>query len=137
MQNHFKLSNSEFEQRFIDCEIDPSIFSHEAHLRLAWININKYGLAQAEINIQKQLKAYVKSVGASDKYNATLTLAAIKAVSHFMQKSISNDFKEFMIEFPQLNNNFKGLISYHYSFDIYNSDKAKKEFLEPDLNSFD
>ena len=42
-----------------------------------------------------------------------------------------------MIEFPRLKNNFRELISSHYGFDIYNSEKAKMKYLEPDLLPFD
>ncbi len=137
MENHFKFSDSEFEKKFISCELNPSDFNHEAHLRLAWINIYKYGIQQAEKNIQFGLKNFVEFVGAKEKYNVTLTLAATKAVYHFMLKSKSDNFKSFITEFPRLKNNFKDLMSSHYEFDIYNSDKANKEFLEPDLVPFD
>tara|TARA_R110002050_G_scaffold223631_2_gene359483 strand:+ start:1005 stop:1418 length:414 start_codon:yes stop_codon:yes gene_type:complete len=137
MENHFKLTDSEFEQKFINCELIPSDFTHEAHLRLAWINIKKYGIAQAELNIQNQLQTFVEFVGAKDKYNITLTLAAIKAVYHFIFKSNSDNFKSFIAEFPRLKYNFKALMDCHYGFDIYNSEKAKTQFLEPDLIRFD
>ncbi|MCD2258119.1 hypothetical protein [Psychroserpens luteolus] len=137
MEKHFELSDSDFEKKFISCELDPSHFTHEAHLRLAWININLYGIKQAEKNIQSGLQHFVEFVGAKDKYNMTLTLAAIKAVHHFMRKSKSNNFKDFISEFPRLKTNFKDLMACHYGFDIYNSSKAKTTFLEPDLISFD
>lgn len=137
MEKHFELSDSEFEQKFITCELNPSDFSHEAHLRLAWINIDKFGIEQAEKNIQDQLQKFVEFFGAKDKFNVTLTLAAIKAVYHFMLKSNSDNFKGFITEFPRLKYNFKELMNCHYSFDIYNSNLAKTEFLEPDLISFD
>ncbi len=137
MEKHFDLSDSEFEKEFISCGLNPSDFTHEAHLRLAWINIKKYGIEQAEINIQNGLKKYVEFVGEKNKYNMTLTLAATKAVYHFMLKSKSENFKDFIIEFPRLKNNFKDLMAHHYGFDIYNSNKAKTEFLEPDLIPFD
>ena len=137
MEEHFKLSDSEFESQFINCELNPSIFSHEAHLRLAWINIELYGIEQAEKKIQNQLQKFVEFVGAKDKYNTTLTIAAIKAVYHFRLKSNSDNFKEFIAEFPRLKNNFSELMACHYGFDIYNSNKAKKEFVEPDLVAFD
>lgn len=136
MEAHYKLSDTEFEEQFIDCKLDPSIFSHEGHLRLAWININQYGLEQAEENIQSQLQNFVEFAGAKDKYNTTLTIAAIRAVGHFMAKSNAVNFKDFIEEFPQLKNNFKTLIESHYSFDVFNSLKAKAEFLEPDLLPF-
>ncbi len=137
MEKHFDLSDSEFEMHFIDHRIDPFDFTHEAHLRFAWINIEKYGVEQAERNIAFQLKRYVTLVGAEDKFNITLTLAGIKAVNHFKEKSKSDNFKDFIIEFPALKHNFRGLIAAHYGFDIYNSEKAKKEFLKPDLLPFD
>lgn len=137
MEKHFNLSNYEFERLFLSCELNPADFTHIAHLRLAWININNYGIKQAEKNIQIGLKNYAEFAGAKDKYNLTLTLAAVKAVYHFMLKSKSDNFKDFIIEFPRLKTNFKDLIAFHYGFDIYNSNKAKTEFLKPDLMPFD
>ncbi|WP_410486871.1 hypothetical protein [Spongiivirga sp. MCCC 1A20706] len=137
MEKHFELTNSEFEQQFNTCELHPSYFTHEAHLRLAWINISKYGIEQAIKNIQRQLIIFVEYAGAKDKYNMTLTIAATKAVYHFMLKSGSATFKDFMEEFPRLKTNFKDLMACHYGFDIYHAEKAKKEFLEPDLVPFD
>ena len=136
MEKHYRLSDTEFEKQFINCQLDPSIFTHEAHLRLAWINIRSYGIEQAEKRIQEQIQNFVAYVGAKDKYNTTLTIAAINAVGHFIKKSKTDNFKDFISEFPQLKNDFKTLINSHYSFDIFNSKKAKAEFLEPDLIPF-
>jgi len=137
MEKHFQLSDSEFEQQFINCKLDPSDFTHEAHLRLAWININRYGIEKAEKNVDAQLKAFAEFLGVKNKYNKTLTIAALKAVNHFYMKSRTDNFKDFINEFPRLKTNFKDLMACHYGFDIYNSDIAKKEFLAPDLLSFD
>lgn len=137
MQNHFRLSDEEFLSQFIRCELNPADFSHEAHLRLAWIDVRKYGLEQGEKKIQTQLKAFVEFVGAKDKYNATVTIAAMRVVYHFMQKSTAENFKDFIAESPRLKNNFKELLDCHYSFDIFNSAEAKTGFLEPDLVAFE
>lgn len=137
MKSHYDLKNKEFEQQFDSCNLDPKLFSHEAHLRLAWIHITKYGSDKALENIQSQLKRYVAHVGERDKYNKTVTVAAIKAVHHFVLKSKSDNFLDFIAEFPRLKNNFKGLMNRHYGVDIFNSEKAKKEFISPDLIPFD
>lgn len=136
MEKHNELSDIEFERQFIACEFDPGDFSHEAHLRLAWINIKRYGIEQAEINVQDQLQKFVGFVGAKDKYNKTLTIAAIKAVDHFIRKSKAVEFSDFINEFPRLKYNFKELMATHYGFDIFNS-IHKKEFIAPDLVPFD
>lgn len=137
MENHLKLSDDAFEEQFRSCAFEPADFSHEAHLRLAWIHIQKYGIEKAEKNVQEQLLKYVGHVGAKDKYNSTLTLAAIKAVHHFILKSKADSFSNFIEEFPRLKYHFKELMACHYSFDIYNSPKAKRTFLAPDVLAFD
>jgi len=136
MKNHYQLTEKEFESQFSNCTLDSSIFNHEAHIRLAWIHINKYGIEQALINVDSQLFSYVCSLDAEDKYNKTVTIAAVKAVYHFMQKSESNNFKDFILEHPRLKTNFKDLLSQHYSIDIFNSENTKSSFLEPNLLPF-
>lgn len=137
MEKHFQFSDSEFENQFANCSLPADDFTHEAHIRLAWVHITKYGLRGAEENIQRQLLNYVRFLEAEEKFNTTLTVAAIKAVHHFIQKSRSTDFSSFMEEFPRLKTHFKDLMAQHYGFDIYHSSAAKKSFLEPDLLAFD
>lgn len=136
MKNHYDISDTEFEVAFGHCTVPPDVFNHEAHLRLAWIHISKYGVARAEMNIQEQLEAYVDYVGGKDKYNITLTIAAVRVVNHFIRRSTSHTFGDFIAEFPELKFDFKRLIGSHYSFDVFNSQKAKIEYLEPDLLPF-
>lgn len=137
MEKHLELSEEEFLRQFTDCTLDPSIFSHEAHLRLAWINIRKYGIVQATANIQSQLLKFVEALGEKDKYNKTVTLAALFIVNHFIQRSNSDNFSDFISGFPKLKTDFKGLIASHYSIDVFTSSKAKTEYLEPDILPFD
>lgn len=134
--SHYRFSDEEFKEVFESCNLDPSLFSHEAHLRLAWIIVRENGAQEAIDIICDQIQAYVIKLGAEDKFNKTLTIAATKAVSHFIQKSHSDNFPDFILEFPRLKNNFKDLMAAHYSFDIYNSQNAKNHFLEPDLLPF-
>jgi hypothetical protein len=136
MRTHVELSDELFESRFKNCQLDPAIFNHEAHLRLAWIHIRKYGMDTAIGNICDQLYAFVDFLGAREKYNKTLTIAAIRAVNHFMERSDADNFYDFIRQFPRLKNNFKELMAFHYQRDIYNSEMARKEYLEPDLLPF-
>ncbi|MBI3219209.1 MAG: hypothetical protein HYZ44_06835 [Bacteroidetes bacterium] len=137
MENHYELSDREFESQFAKGTFNPALFSHAAHLRLAWIHVTKYGETIAIQNITDQLKQFVTIVGAEDKYNHTLTVAAVKAVHHFVKKSQSTTFYDFINEFPRLKYNFKELMAVHYGLDIYNLPEAKAEFIEPDLVAFD
>jgi hypothetical protein len=51
MNSHFELSDELFEEQFQNCQLNPALFNHEAHLRLAWIHITKYGIDKAIENI--------------------------------------------------------------------------------------
>lgn len=136
MDSHSELTDNAFEEDFRLCRLSPSLFTHEAHLRLAWIHLKKYGLHKALTNIEKQIRAFVKHVGAEDKYHQTLTIAAVRMVNHFMIKSKTNNFQDFIVENSELKTNFKELISSHYSFDIFASKKAKTIYMDPDMTPF-
>ena len=137
MQHHSELDDNTFEVLFREGNFPAALFSHEAHLRLAWIHLRRYGLEQAIENVSRQLKQYVALLGAQDKYNETLTVAAVRAVYHFMLRLPEAGFDVLMDTFPRLKNNFKGLMAAHYGFDIYQSALAKREYLQPDLLPFD
>ena len=137
MKNHYTLTDSEFEAQFASASLDPDLFTHEAHLRLAWIHINRYGIDEAIKNICFQLKNFTATVGAVSKYNKTVTVAAIRAVYHFMKRSACADFRSFVEENYRLKTNFKDLMNAHYRTDIFKSDHAKSSYLEPELLPFD
>ncbi|HEY0730837.1 MAG TPA: hypothetical protein VGD33_00345 [Chitinophagaceae bacterium] len=137
MTSHFDLNDESFEQALKTCSLDPALFSHEAHLRFAWLQISKYGMEKAIDNITTILPAYVASLGAVGKYNLTVTIAAIKAVDHFMKRSAASNFRDFIQENPRLKYNFRELLGYHYSENIFTSEKAKTEYVAPDLIHFD
>jgi hypothetical protein len=137
MENHYAFTDAEFKHQFATATLKPEVFTHEAHLRLAWIHLNMYKLNETIEIVTLQLKNYTRAVGAADKYNETVTIAAIHAVHHFMIRSNHNDFASFIAENSKLKTNFKDLINTHYQTDIFKSVHAKKSFLKPELLPFD
>lgn len=135
-KHHSQLTDSHFEKAFENLTLDPVLFSHEAHLRLAYIHINKYGLSAAKFNLCRQIQAYAQSLGAHRKFNKTVTIAATLAIHHFMTRSKSNTFEGLINEFPRLNTHFIELLKTHYSFDLFKNEKAKTSYLQPDLVPF-
>ena len=137
MNTHYQFNDIELEKQFENCTLDPSLLSHEAHIRLAWIHIRKYGIDKAAQNIIRQIEKFANTVGAPEKFNKTVTIAAMKAVYHFMQVSEYTNYLDFISAFPRLKYDFKELLGLHYSIDIYNMPVAKTEFIEPDLLPFE
>ena len=117
-KSHTELSDHEFENQFSLSILDPELFTHEAHLRLAWIHLRKYGLTEA-------------------KYNHTVTIAAIKIVNHFMNQSDAITFTQFTKDYPRLSTHFKELILSYYHTNVFESEEAKIRFIEPELMPFD
>ena len=133
MELHAQFSDAEFAARFERCELPLGSFTHEAHLRLAWIHIARYGAAQAEANIIRLLLQYVKHVGAEDKFHQTVTVAAVRIVARCMAQSGTKQFDALLQEFPALKTDFNGLLQQHYSFDVFESERARTAYLPPDL----
>ncbi len=132
-QKHYQLSDAEFEQQFANCTIDPTLFSHEAHVRLTWIHLKKYGMERTINNMQKQISDFARFHIAKGKYHTTITVAAVQIINLFMQKSNSILFKEFIKEHRILIDNFKNLLGSHYSKSVLHSETAKTKYIEPDL----
>ena len=135
-EKHHLLTNQQFEEKFKNCTLAPILFTHEAHLRLAYIHITKYGLAKAIKNLCKQIEDFDQKHGDGTKFNKTVTIAAVKVVFHFMKKSTFHDFKDLLDKFPRLKNDFKALIKKHYSLNVFIDKMAKQKYLEPDLLPF-
>lgn len=137
MTTHHDLTDAAFENQFTTLTLDPTLFSHEAHLRLAWIHIRRYGIEKAIENMCEQIQRFATHHGDSGKFNITLTVAATRAVYHFALRSTTNTFKDFIAENNRLLTEFKQLLSSHYATNIFTSDQARKSYLEPDLLPFD
>ena len=136
MESHLTLDDQTFERQFAEGTLDPKLFNHEAHLRLAWIQIRKYGVERAIENCCAQIRTFAKAQGATDKFHITVTVAAVRAVDHFIRKRPVDTFQDFIQIHPKLKYNFRELLSSHYATDIFQSPEARRKFLAPDLSPF-
>lgn len=136
MKSHLELTDVEFTTQFEQCKLAEELFTHEAHLRLAWIYLDSFGLEKAEKRICDSIQAYTAHLGVESIYNETVTIVAMKIVDHFQRQGPSLIFNEFLREYPELLTNFKRLVAQHYSADIFSNEAAKRNFIEPDLLPF-
>ncbi|MEE1963335.1 hypothetical protein V1387_11620 [Allomuricauda taeanensis] len=130
------MNDLEFLNAFESGNFPPSMFDHEAHLRLAWVSLKQYGEQEAIEKVCEGIKNFDMLHGDGNKFHTTLTVASIKTVNHFMQKSKSHHFADFIQEFPRLKTSFKELLGQHYGFELLFDPKAKEAYLAPDLLPF-
>lgn len=132
-QIHYVLSDESLETAFEKTNLPPAWFTHEAHLRLAWWHIRKYGVEKAEENLQNQIHQFAKSLNEEEKYHRTLTHAALQTVHYCMQQQEAGDFESFLKLHPSLMDRFQQMISSHYSPEVLNTLQARLEVIPPDL----
>lgn len=137
MEAHYSITDIRFLDSMEHATLDPWVFTHDAHLRWGWLLLQKYELERAISAACNQLMRYTTKLGAVEKYNETVTVAAIRAIHHFRLKYESDSYTEFISKAPRLKTSFKKLLGFHYSQDIFRLPTAKNQYLEPDLLPFD
>jgi hypothetical protein len=85
----------------------------------------------------ENLTGRINKIGAEEKYHHTITIAAIKMVRHFLDKSTYTGFREFLESNRQLRHRFRELLASYFSIDIFTSTQAREKFIVPDLIPFD
>ncbi len=136
MESHYTLSDNEFREEYESLTLDSSWFSHEAHLRMTWIYLNEKSLEGAIEAMCSTLHRFDNAFGDGTKYHKTVTIAAVKIVHLFKEKTKAASFAELLEIVPALKDSFKSLIQAHYSYDVFSDSKAKNEFIAPDRLPF-
>ena len=110
-ESHYLLSDEDFARAFEECTLEPTIFSHEAHLRLAWILIRTHGLLPASEMLCKQIMKFDLLHGKGTKFSKTLTLAAARLVHDLQKQSRDRTFMDFIKSNPRLLCDFRQLLA--------------------------
>jgi hypothetical protein len=132
MISHASLPDDVFIAYFEKCELDPRCFTHEAHLRLAYLYLQKFGTKGAIEKLCRGITRFDLVFGSGDKFHMTITLASVAVLNHFIRKSDSEDFCALMEEYPQLKTEFRRLLNTHYSQALLNSPQSRNDFRLPD-----
>ena len=105
------MSDAEFLAALENCTLPPAELNHRAHLRLALLA----GARTPEI-----IRRYAASIGATGKYNETVTQFWMRAVRHHEGR---------LDELAD-----KNLPLRHWSRELLWSDAARETWVEPDLH---
>ncbi|WP_421802821.1 hypothetical protein [Flagellimonas sp.] len=130
------MNNADFAAAFESGAFPPQEFNHEAHIKLAWIYLGLFDEKTAISKTCEAIKNYDQLHGDGTKYHVTLTVASVKMVHHFRQKSNATTFEKFVAEYPKLVTSFKELLFQHYDKSVLTDPKAKTAYLQPDLLPF-
>jgi len=109
-EKHQLLTDQELENNFKTCKLSPVLFTHEAHLRLAYIHLNKYDKTEAIDTICTQLATFDRLCGSGTKFNRELTVIGMEIVDECMQQINPRTFRDLICACPELKENFKALV---------------------------
>jgi hypothetical protein len=109
-ERHYLLNDEDFARAFEECTLEPTFFSHEAHLRLAWILIKRHGLLPASEMLCKQIMKFDLLHGKGTKFSKSLTLAAARLVYDLQKQSRDRTFMDFINSNPRLLYDFRQLL---------------------------
>ncbi len=137
MKNKVQLINdSDFISRFENKTLDPIHFSHKGHLRVAWLYLTKYDFHSASKAITTGIQNYATSLGATDKFHATITEAFIHIVNKRIGATASGSWESFIENNIDLVENADLLMARHYSKKLLSSSAAKMAIIQPDIKTF-
>ena len=127
------MQDTEFLIQFEDCTLAKNEFKHYGHLRICWLYLSAHSFEEAAKLIREGVLRFETSLGAKHIYHETLTHAWIKLIYKSMQEE-SNTFADF------INKNYylldKHIPFQYYSKELLESDRARADFLPPDLKKF-
>ncbi|GLQ30858.1 hypothetical protein [Litoribrevibacter albus] len=126
------LSDADFIAQFEALTLDSVYFDHKGHIRLAYLYLAQNSLDVAIQKISSGIRAYANSLGASEKFHATITDAIIRVIATRMQTTRCKHWQSFLLENKDLVDDALSILHQYYSNDLLFSQTAKERFVLPD-----
>jgi hypothetical protein len=125
-------SDDEFLTAFLDCRLDAKCFDHRAHVRLAWLVLNRYPLEAAVERICSGISRFAAHLGATQKYSRTMSEALVRLMAHGGAGTPEMTWDEFTRANSWLVSDIRGMLARHYSPERLDSLEARQRFVAPD-----
>ncbi len=134
MSHSISPEDIEFKKQVEACTFPIRDFDHRAHLRLAYIYLVEHKTDEAIEKMRNALLWMLQKAGIepSSKFHETLTKAWVLAVQYFMSQTDESDSADSFINSNPRMLDSKIMMT-HYSEATLFSDKARNEFIEPDI----
>jgi hypothetical protein len=125
------MNDMEFLAAFESAAIAPGQFDHRAHIRAAYLYLSRHAFLEGCAAMRDSLKRFAASIGKSDLYNETITIAFMSVVQERMNDSPGLSCDQMIAANPDLVD--RGLLHRYYRPETLNSAVAKKQFVLGDI----
>jgi hypothetical protein len=129
------MTDAELLDAFERCTLPASLWTHEAHVCVAWLYLSRSDEHTALHHIRTGIQRFNDSVlKKALAYHETITTAFTRLIAHRKSRLGADDsFAEFKVRCEELLDRKLGALLRHYRKDTLFSDAARERFLEPDL----
>lgn len=129
------MSDHDFLSSFENCTLPAAEWTHEAHIRMAWLMLKRSPYDVALEKIRRGINRYNDTVLKKENaYHETITVAFTRliAVGRYNMPD-GHLFSEFKSTHPLLLDNKLSALLHHYERTTLFSDEARARFVAPDL----
>nr|WP_309685768.1 hypothetical protein [Armatimonas sp.] len=122
------MTDEIFLAAFEDTSLPRYEWTYTAHVRMGFLYLSRLPYAEAEASIVTGIQRYNAAKGNPTGYHHTITIAFAKLIA---VRLTGSDWPAFLAANPDLLT--FACIQKHYSTEVIKSNKARAEFVEPDL----
>lgn len=129
------MTDEEFLESFLHCTLPASAWTHEAHIRLAWLMLSSKPYTVALSCIRHGIGTYNDTVlKKALAYHETITVAFTRLIAAGRgQLADDHSFSEFKQTHPLLFDRTLAALLHHYRRETLFSSEARVSFVSPDL----
>lgn len=125
-------SDAGFLRAFEACTLPPELWTHEAHVRMAWLCLGEAPYPQAVARIRAGIRRYNEKVlDKLPEYHETVTLAFARLIA--ARRRPDESWRAFTARNDDLLARDPPALGVFYSRSLLMSDEARRAFVEPDL----
>jgi hypothetical protein len=125
------MSDDEFMSALEATAFTRAEWTHEAHVRMAWLYITRFPTAEALERVRTGIQKLNASFGNSTGYHETITVTFVRLIG--ARLAPGEDYSAFRERNPDLLERTLTALLHYYTRDRLHSPEARAGFIEPDL----
>ena len=128
-----RTDDEAFLAAFETCTLNPALFNHRGHLRLALLHLQAQGFETTATTLPRRIQRYATYLGAPEKFHATLTHALLELVQERLTlMPPGTPWEAVLAAHPELERDALALVQERHSPAQLATAEARQRALPPD-----
>lgn len=125
------MRDEELVEAFEQVTLPAAAFAHEAHVRVAWWYLGRYGLGGAIERFSGALRRFAATHGAPGRYHQTITVAYLLIIAERRHRDPDAPWPRFAAANADLFARQPSVLAQFYSDEVLQSELARVVFVMP------